>query len=50
MEECKIQLYAEFEMQDEAAQEAEAQNVVKTLEQMQEEFMFSEVDGEESKE
>lgn len=44
----KVQLYAELEMQDEAAQNAKAHSVIKTLKQVQEEFTFSEIDAEES--
>lgn len=49
----KIQLYAALEMQDEADQETEGQNVVRTLAQVHteegpEEFSFSAIDAEES--
>lgn len=54
MEARKVQLYAELEMEEEAAQEAEARNVVKTLAQVREdgpeEFSFSRIDAEESEE
>lgn len=51
----KLQLVAELELEDEAAQEAEIRNVVKSVGQVQEsegpeEFTFSEVDEEESEE
>ena len=52
MEAWKVQLYAELEMEEDAAQEAEAQGVVRTLAQVQEEglevFLFSRIDAEES--
>ena len=54
MEEWKVQLYAELKLEDKAAQEADAQNIVRTLAQVQEEeweeFSFSEIDAEESEE
>lgn len=54
MEERKVQLYAELELEDEAAQEADARNVIRTLAQVREEereeFSFSEIDAEESEE
>ena len=52
-EACRLMLVAEFELEEEAAKEKEALNVVKSIVQMQEsegveEFTFSEVDAEES--
>lgn len=48
----KLQLYAELELEDEAEQELERQNVIKTRAQVQEEdfeqFSFTAVDAEES--
>lgn len=51
----KLQLVAELELEDEAAQEAETHEVIKSLGQVQEsdgleEFTFTEIDGEESEE
>ena len=54
MEACKVQLYAELEMEEDAAQEAEFNNVVRALDQVQEEdseeFSFSKINAEESEE
>ena len=45
----KLQLVAELELEDEVAQEAETHNVNKSVESDgQEEFTFTEIDGEES--
>ena len=50
----KLQLYAELEMEDEAEQEVEGWNVIKTLAQVQEkdseDFSFSAIDAEGSEE
>ena len=54
MEVQKVQLYAELEMEEDTAQEVEAQGVVRTLAQVQEEglevFLSSRIDAEESEE
>ena len=54
MEARKVQLYAELEMEEDAAQEAELNNVVRALDQVREEdseeFSFSKINAEESEE